>query len=194
MLRREAEVRCQVGPAWQRTLTLTLSAIPRLKHRVDAPLLCGEKRRALRLAAERYTRPLLAPAPVTAPHRPVNERNPIPKSLGTRVTVDSLSGAREHPPSPRRACNPVPLAAAILARSTKFSARRRASRRPEPTRQRPPGADGVYNARVYTVVDALADTMAEIDRLDLTREERIEALASKRRAGGHIIRRCCARE
>jgi len=41
-----------------------------------------------------------------------------------------------------------------------------------------PGADGVYNARVYAVVDALADTMAEIDRLDLTREERIEALTS----------------
>jgi hypothetical protein len=41
-----------------------------------------------------------------------------------------------------------------------------------------PGVDGVYNARVYTVTDAFADTMAEVDRLNLTREERIEALAS----------------
>jgi hypothetical protein len=41
-----------------------------------------------------------------------------------------------------------------------------------------PSADGVYDGRVYTVTDAFADTMAEIDRLDLTREERIEALAS----------------
>ncbi len=40
-----------------------------------------------------------------------------------------------------------------------------------------PGADGVYNARVYTVVDALADTMAKADRLGLTGEDRIEALA-----------------
>jgi hypothetical protein len=41
-----------------------------------------------------------------------------------------------------------------------------------------PGTDGVYNARVYTVVDAFADTMAEADRLGLTGEDRIEALAS----------------
>lgn len=41
-----------------------------------------------------------------------------------------------------------------------------------------PGADGVYNARVYTVVDAFADTMAEAERLNLTRDEQIEALTA----------------
>jgi hypothetical protein len=40
-----------------------------------------------------------------------------------------------------------------------------------------PGADGVYNARVYTAIDAFQDAMAEADRLGLTDEERIEALA-----------------
>jgi hypothetical protein len=47
-----------------------------------------------------------------------------------------------------------------------------------------PGTDGVYNAHVYTVVDALADTMAECERLGLTGEDRIEALASVLRGAG----------
>jgi hypothetical protein len=37
---------------------------------------------------------------------------------------------------------------------------------------------GILEARPYTVVDALADTMAEADRLGLTGEDRIEALAA----------------
>jgi hypothetical protein len=41
-----------------------------------------------------------------------------------------------------------------------------------------PGADGVYNATPYRVVDALADTMAEIERLNLSHEERVDAIAS----------------
>jgi hypothetical protein len=40
-----------------------------------------------------------------------------------------------------------------------------------------PSADGVYDARVYRITDAFADAMAECDRLGLTGEERIEALA-----------------
>jgi hypothetical protein len=47
-----------------------------------------------------------------------------------------------------------------------------------------PSKDGIYDARPYRVVDAFADAMAEADRLGLTGEDRIEALANVLRGAG----------